>query len=158
MPADFNDDVYMQTYLDNVSLYLERIDRAMIHYNRTDINEKCVQRAISDLLKNKYDIGCERERPPCMGSRLKMDLSGEGFIVEVKMTASNLHLTIAQLLHYAKKRKGSNDLWIAIHDEESYDFADVDDCDAEGIFLIPASQCAEAINQQIILYKENPTI
>jgi hypothetical protein len=156
MPADFNSEEYLYTYIENTDLYLARLDAAMNHYRSNIVYEKCVQRAISDLLKNKYKLRCEREAAPCKGSRLKMDLSGENYIVEVKMDASNLHMTIAQLSHYAKKKPGTKHLFIAVHEEDSYGIDEVSECDEHFINLVPASQCAHAIDELLTLHKENP--
>jgi hypothetical protein len=156
MPANFNSEEYLFTYIENTDLYLARLDAAMNHYRSNIVYEKCVQRAISDLLKNKYKLRCEREAAPCKGSRLKMDLSGENYIVEVKMDASNLHMTIAQLSHYAKKKPGTKHLFIAVHEEESYGIDEVSECDEHFINLVPASQCAHAIDELLTLHKENP--
>ena len=158
MPADFNSEEYIYTYKENTDFYLTRLDAAMHHYRTNVVNEKCVQRAISDLLKTKYKLLCEREASPCKGSRLKMDLSGANYIVEVKMNASNLHLTIAQILHYAKKKPGTKHLFIAVHDEGSYGLDEVAECDEHFINLLPASQCAHAIDELLTLHKENPII
>jgi hypothetical protein len=155
MPADLNSEEYEYRYIDNVKLYLARIDAAMHHYHTDIVNEKCVQRAISDLLKTKYKLVCEREAAPCKSSRLRMDLSGDNFIVEVKMKASKMHLTIAQLSHYANKKPGWKQLYIAVHDEESFGLDEVAECDEQSIMLIPASQCAYIVSTDLKLNKTN---
>ena len=69
MPAAFNSEEYIYTYKENTDFYLTRLDAAMHHYRTNVVNEKCVQRAVSDLLKTKYKLLCEREASPCTQSR-----------------------------------------------------------------------------------------
>jgi len=131
-----------QDLMHEMTKYTERLDAAMVHYDTDKPDERCVQRAIADMIRSK-GIKCEREAYPCKGSRVRMDLSGVNFIVEVKMTTKKLHETIGQLLYYSEKKDGHKRLFIAVHDYNDFDlFDEVSECDNFCIELVHAHACA----------------
>jgi hypothetical protein len=147
MIEDDDESLYDWDYLHDQRDYFERLDAAMVHYKTDKVTEQCVQRAIADMIKSKGII-CHREATPCENSRVRMDLSGANYIVEVKMTTKDLHKTIAQLNYYADKKPGEKRLFIAVHDSPRFDALDEDvwECDEYCITLVNAAQCARFVD------------
>ena len=130
--------------------YIERLDAGLIHYKKDEANEKCVQRAICEMIRD-MGIKCEREATPCPTSKLRMDLSGPNYIVEVKMGFKSISQAIAQLSYYAKKKQGEKRLFLAVHcfDTPTVPWDEYWECDEEYITLVKAEECAYFLNERL---------
>ena len=122
-------------------IYLAYLDDASQSLGIKKITERSVQAAICMMMRDA-GLKPKMEQSPSKDSRMRMDVSGEGYIVEVKMSFDSVLSGVGQLLYYANKRCDGSRMILAIHADEDAPFDLVDFCDEHYITLCKAEDCA----------------
>lgn len=152
MPAENYEE--MEDRCERICMYHSHLDDVREKIKSRKINERCVQGAIC-IMMNELGLNPKTEQAPSDRASGRMDICGEGYIVEIKMSFDFVTNGLGQLLYYANERFDGSRMVLAVHSDEhdKCPFDLVSFCDEHYITLCKAEDCAHVVKELVEIDK-----